>query len=117
MVAVIVLVGLGTSVAEGAQSTTRTSPTAYGKRAEVGDYEVRLKSVNFNAARWLQEQDSHVDSPAAGNVYVVADVELTYKGATSGTPAFDLEFKAVGDKNRGYDQSNSDCGSIPNELY
>lgn len=99
-----------------AATTSRQSPLALGKTADVGDYTVRVKSVNLDAAQAVANGHPYNAPPTEGNVFVLVEIEVTYTGSGTGNPAIDLSFKSVGDKNRGYDDLNSSCGVVPHSA-
>lgn len=100
-----------------AAKTSRQTPLALGKSAVIGDYTVRVKSVNLDAAQAVAKANPYNATPTAANVFVLVEIEVTYTGSGTGNPAFDLSFKSVGAKNRGYDDLNSSCGSVPHSAF
>lgn len=100
-----------------AAKTSRQSPLPLGKSAAIGDYTVKVTSVNLDAAQTIAKANPYNATPTAENVFVLVEIEVTYTGSTTGNPSTDLSFKTVGDKNRGYDGLNSSCGSVPNSAF
>ncbi len=98
-------------VEETGTGETRDSPLGIGRVGEVGDYEVLVLSATPNANDFLAAANSNNEPPSEGNQYFVARVAVTYTGSTSGNPATELNFQAVGKGGSSYDAQGDSCGN------
>lgn len=102
-------------VEETGSGEVRTSPLGVGRIGQVGDYEVSVISVTPNANDIVATENQFNDPPAPGRQFFIARVSATYGGQTSGNPAFDLNFQAVGANSSSYTTFNNSCGVIPGD--
>ncbi len=93
---------------------TRDDPVPLGVSAEVGaGWSVTVDEVNLDAAGEIMAANEYNDPPAAGNVFVLIDVTVTYNGAdTSSTDG--VNFSVVGASNVAVDSS---WATPPRESY
>jgi hypothetical protein len=103
--------------AQTGDGSDRESPLPIGETVEIADYTVTVQSVNHDAEDIVLAGNQFNDPAADGNVFVLVTVSVTYVGNETGDPGWDLNFKTVGDLNRGYAQSDMDCGSVPNNEF
>ena len=99
----------GTTAAPSGKGS-RSNPLALGTTTTLGDWEVTVVSFQGDATAAVQAENQFNDPPTAGNVYSLARVRATYRGAGEGTAGFGLRVGLVGDDNRKY--SDSDCGAV-----
>ncbi len=97
--------------------TTRTDPLPVGETTEVGDYEVTVLSVTPDATDFVAESNPYGDPAASGDQYFIARVAITYIGATSGNPSFELNFQSVGDSSSSYTVFDNSCGLYEGTQY
>ncbi len=107
----------GIASAQTGDGFDRESPLPLGDTAELADYAVTVASVDFDAEDIVLGENSSNDPALDGNVFVLVTVSVTYIGNETGDPGWDLNFKTVGDQNRGYTQSDMDCGVVPNNEF
>lgn len=95
---------------------SRDVPIALGEYADMGDWLVRVLSVNPDAVDELLAGDGFLDPPGDGNVYFLIEMEGIYQGTGSASMWQSFFFNAVGDSNVEYDEFESDCGFIEGGL-
>jgi len=92
---------------------SRENPIEVGGFAVVGDWRVRVVDVNPNANQVVASENQFNDPPAAGEVFVLIGLEVTFAGTESGDVWADLRFKSVGPSNVAFEDG---CGVIPEAL-
>jgi hypothetical protein len=96
---------------------TGVPATPIGEFAEVGDWNVRVVTVEPDAAAIVLDENEYADPPAAGHRFVMATIEAEYVGTDSGDFWSDLTWKALGPSSVAYTQSSAPCGTIPDDIY
>jgi hypothetical protein len=105
----------GSAIAPG-DGRSRDTPITLGEPGLVGDYALKVVEVTPDATDIVMLENQFNDPPSPGNVFFLARIEATYTGVATGTPWVDLDFNVVGSSNRGYSESDFDCGVIPDEA-
>jgi hypothetical protein len=107
------------TTAAAANAASRENPVALGMEAQVGDWTIKVMSANPNANTAVQGAIGYQD-PAAGNQYVLVNLEATYNGDNSNSFITGLIYQIVGTKGNtfppaeiGIDSSIEDT----NEVY
>lgn len=95
---------------------SRQSPLVYGTVGRVGEYDVRVITTIPDATSTVLAENTFNEPTQAGHQFYLARVEVTYRGPSSDDPLYGLEFQAVGNLNRGYDESRADCGVAPDSA-
>ena len=97
---------------------TRDAPLAPNETAEIFNWTVSMGAANLDAwaeiSTGLDEYSLEYDAPAAGSVYVMAPVTLTYNGPDR-EDLYDLDWVYVGSNGTTYDD-NCNYATLPNEL-
>src|SRR5690606_22550320 len=70
-----------------------------------------------DATEMVLAENMFNDPPAPGEQFVMVTVEVTYNGSESGSPSFELNFKAVGDASVAYTTYDDSCGVVPNDQF
>ncbi len=96
-------------VEETGTGESRNSPLGVGRIGVVDDYEISVLSVTPNANDIVTADDIS-EPPVPGNQYFLVNISVTYVGATTGEPAFDLNPQAVGSLSTSYTTLNNQCG-------
>ncbi|MBA3276780.1 MAG: VWA domain-containing protein, partial [Chloroflexia bacterium] len=96
-------------VEETGTGESRNSPLGVGRIGVVDDYEISVLSVTPNANDIVTADDIS-EPPVPGNQYSLVNISVTYVGATTGEPAFDLNPQAVGSLSTSYTTFNNQCG-------
>lgn len=95
----------------------RDSPIGVGNVGTIGDFEVTVVSVTPKVNDIAAAENQFNDPPMPANQFFMATVSVTYVGATSGNPSFELDFQAVGASNSGYTTYTNSCGVVPYDQY
>lgn len=104
-------------VEETGNGESRNSPLGVGRIGKVGDYELSVISVTSNANDIVAAENQFNEPPAPNHQFFMARIAVTYVGAASGNPAFELNFQTVGASSSSYSTFNNDCGVIPGDQY
>lgn len=96
-----------------AEAGTRENPVPIGTSRIVGDWNVTVNSVDFDAAEVVAAENQFNDPPAEGHVFVMLGVSATYAGTESGTFWIDTSGKILGADGNTFDDT---CGVIPDSL-
>jgi len=99
----------------GGDGKSRNNPLALGEAVRVGDYEIRVIAVNTDAEDIVLAENMFNEPAAAGNVMVLATIQITYLGSEESN-MFDLSFEAIAN-NVGYASYDASCGVVPNEIW
>jgi hypothetical protein len=92
---------------------TRKNPVPIATDAVVGDgWSARIDSVDFNAAAKVKAANRFNAEPAAGSVYVMVAVTLTYNGSKA-KASYGVRFSALGGSNVQISEASL---VLPNEL-
>ncbi|CAN0469133.1 unnamed protein product, partial [Phaeothamnion confervicola] len=102
--------------ASAGQGADRSDPVPIGSAATIGDYSVSVLDVTPNANEIIAAENQFNDPPKEGRQFLIARVSITYTGSDSGTPTFDLGFKAVGSRDVAYTTFDDSCGVVPEGL-
>ncbi|WCO65662.1 DUF2510 domain-containing protein [Iamia majanohamensis] len=84
-------------------------PLPIGQTATIGDYEVRVTSVDLDATDEVLAANEFNDDPTNGT-YALVEVEATYTGDEEGTPASDLTATLQGGDGVQYEQF--ECSAV-----
>jgi len=98
-------------------ANSRSNPLSIGENGAVGDYDVKVLSVNTNANDAVASANQFNKPPAVGKQFFMARVAVTYTGQATGNFAFELNFQAVGDLSSSYTIFNDTCGNYGEEPY
>lgn len=102
-------------VAEG--PGTRDAPLAVGTTVTLSTWEISMGASTLNANDIVAAENEFNDPPLEGRQFVMAPVNVVYKGEESGTPWVDLSLNFVSSAGNTYGMSMDDyCGVIPNDL-
>ena len=104
------------STASGGNGLDASTALPVGEVGQVGDWEVRVVSVNPDAAELVLAENQFNDPPADGEIFFLVAIEATYTGDESSTFWVDNDLKAVGASSVAYESIDSYCGSIPDAL-
>ncbi|NLG65987.1 MAG: DUF4352 domain-containing protein [Actinobacteria bacterium] len=85
---------------------SRENPIPVGTSAKVGDWEVTVTDVSFDAWAALQEANQFNDPPADGSQYVMVTLEATYNGDESGTFWVDASMAFLGAGGNTFDSAS-----------
>jgi hypothetical protein len=101
--------------------SSRGEPAGIGATVTVSGWEVSVSNVNPDAADILVSDDSFVEEPEPGDVYVLITLDATYVGNgedESRSFFFDFNYGAVGASAVAYDQYEDACTffELPNQL-
>ncbi len=105
------------SEAQGGDGSTRTAPIALGATGHLADYRISVVSTTPLANEIVAQTNQFNEPPAPGKQFYIARIAVTYDGAASGNPGWDLNFQSVGDLNASYTTFNNDCGVYPEQQY
>lgn len=91
--------------------SAKTDPLPIGTEAKVSDYNVKVTSVNQDAAAAVKGYNEFNDDPTNGR-YVLISLDATYTGDTEGDPGMDLSLTLSGGDAKQYDayQCSADLG-------
>lgn len=101
-------------------------PVPIGTATQVGDYEVTVLNVMPDAADYILAYNEYNTEPEPGMQFFIARVQVTYTGATSGSPWVNLSLNASTgvEDDEVYTDWGYSCGDIPesassrsNELF
>ena len=98
-------------------ANSRTNPIALESIGKVDDYEISVLSVTPNANDAVAASNQFNAPPNDGNQFFLARIAVTYNGAATGKPAFELNFQSVGDLSSSYTIFNDTCGNYGEEPY
>ncbi|MGN6033458.1 MAG: cupredoxin domain-containing protein [Thermomicrobiales bacterium] len=101
----------------GSKNSSRESLIPFGETGVVGDFEVTVLSVIPNANDTVMAVNQFNEPPADGKQFFMARVSVKYVGQTTGNPAFELNYQAVGDANASYTIFNDQCGVYDEPAY
>lgn len=87
-----------------------------GETHQVGDWDLKVVSVNPDAEEAILTENSFNDPPVDGNVFYLVTLEATYRGDSSSTFWLDFDLKVVGETSVAYEGFNSYCGFIEDGL-
>ncbi len=104
-----------TTTSRPAPAGTRESPIPLGEWASIGEWSVRVVSVNPDGTQAVFDENSFNEPPTEGYVFFLARLEATYTGNETGQPMA-LSSKAVGPSNVAYEGMNAYCGVIPDDI-
>jgi hypothetical protein len=76
---------------------------------EVGDYQITVLSVTPNSPD-AYSAAAYLEPAPPGEQFFIANISITYTGATSGNPTTDLDFNAVGGQSKSYSAAMNLCG-------
>jgi hypothetical protein len=102
-----------TTTIEPEQGSTKQDPLATGDAGSVGDYVVRVTTVNLDADAVVAKK-RHGAEPSNGR-WVVVTYDATYAGPDEGTPGIDLSFKLSGGDARQY--SSQFCSELGGDSF
>ena len=102
-----------TTTTKPAPDGSRENPIPVGTSAKVGDWEVTVTDVSFDAWAALQEANQFNDPPADGSQYVMVTIEATYNGEESGTFWVDVSMAFLGAGGNTFDSASA---VTPNPL-
>jgi hypothetical protein len=94
---------------------TEEDPVPSGAQAEVLGWALRVLSVRDGTQAVLDESSSNVP-PAAGNLYLLVELEATRTGDTVADVYWDFTWSALGRSGVTYDEFDADCGVIPESI-
>jgi hypothetical protein len=97
--------------------SSRRRPIPFGEPEMVGGWAIRVRQVDFDAAADVMAENQFNDPPEPGFRFVLARVEGTYLGAETGSLAWDLSLRVVGNAAVAYGQSDPGCGVVPDDLF
>jgi hypothetical protein len=95
-----------------------TSPIALGSTARVGDYQIRVVAVDYDAQAEVLAANRFNDPAPPGKTMVMATLEFTYVGSEKGDVFWDLTYTIVGTDGLAFSDTDSEarCGVEPNGL-
>ncbi len=105
------------SKVSGDDSSIRDASLAMGETGTQSDFQIKVVSTSPLANDIVAQTNQFNDPPAPGKQFFIARIAVTYTGSTSGNPAYELNFQAVGDLNTSYTTFNNDCGVYPEQQY
>jgi len=116
--------GVATTQPSGSATTTTVTsdvgtienPLPGGEFGVVGDWEIRVIGVVPDALDAVQNEYEEADLPEDGNQFFMIALEARYAGPDSGNFWSDMGWKAVGPSAVAYEESDSQCGFIPNSI-
>ena len=99
--------------------TSLAVPLPLGASAQVGDYDIRMVAVDNDAEAVMLAASSNNEPARSGERMIMATIEFTFDGAESGSPFWDLTYKAIGPRGLGVTDNDDDfeCGTEPNSLF
>ncbi len=92
---------------------TQDDPLSIGETGQVADYDLTVTGVNPDAESLVMDENEFNDPPGDGEVFVLMDVEMTYRGDAEPYPWLDVWVEVLGGDGGTYSGS---CGTIPNDL-
>lgn len=95
---------------------SRESLLPFGEGGEVGAFRIRVAEVTPDARAEILAASPINSPPTEGNQFYMVGVEIVYTGEESIDPAYALNFQSVGQRNRGYEAFNADCGLPPEPV-
>ena len=105
-----------TTPIEPGRAGSLSEPLPVGEVAVVGDWVVRVVSVDAEAGKEVEAENEFKDPPGDGKVFFMATLEATYQGSDSSTFWVDMTLKTVGPSNVAYEAFDASCGVIPNSI-
>ncbi|MGD8151063.1 hypothetical protein [Ornithinimicrobium sp. Y1694] len=95
----------------------QNNPLGLGDEFEVGDWTVKVNSVEEDATETILAENQFNEPPSEGNQFMLVNIDATYNGDTSGTAYWDLRPTFVtGTGNTAGGQLSDMCGSYPGNL-
>ena len=92
---------------------TRQNPLPLGTAAAVGSWNLKVTSVNLNAAAEVAKENQFNDPPPPGATFIMIGLAATRTGDESGTFWVDMTTKFLGSQGNTFDDS---CGVIPKDI-
>jgi hypothetical protein len=101
--------------------SSRNEPAPLGTTVEFSGWQVTVDEVNLDAADSIVSEDSFIEEPEAGDVYVLITLTATYVGdGENESQSFFFAFTAgaVGESAVAYEQFSDGCTffDLPNQL-
>ena len=91
-------------------------PILAGRFSAVGDWQIRVVDVTPDATEIVLAENQFNDLPAEGNQFYLVELQATYQGQTAASFSIDHESSVVGNLRVAYDEYQSRCGVIPNDI-
>lgn len=89
---------------------SRERPYPFGHQAEVGNYEATVVAFTPDATAEVMGSNQFNMPPAAGEVYAMVRLRVTYQGDEEGSPQFDVVVGYIGSDGRVYTAAR--CGAV-----
>jgi hypothetical protein len=109
---VVETVAVDPGTAEGSQG----NPVAFETEARVADWDVAVVGLNRDGVDEVLAEAAFNDPPADGNVFLIIDLEGTYRGDDSSTLWADTSWSLLLPTNVALSGFDASCGSIPDDL-
>ncbi len=107
----------GDETGDDAALGTRDNPLEVGTRIEMGEWDLAVSEVQFDATDAVLEENQFNDPPVDGRQFVLIAVDATYEGDESGTAWLDFSWAVVGSQGNAFGTGTDDyCGVIPDSL-
>lgn len=96
---------------------TRSDPLGAGETLVVGDLEIQVLSVDYDAWPKIRATNRFNDPPPTGQLFVMTTLSVTSRGKSDSTTSISKhDFDLVGDAGVLYRPFMNSCGVIPGEL-
>lgn len=96
----------------------RHNPVPLGQSKAVGDWTIRVRSVTPDATNLVLAENMFNDFPARRHQFVLVLLDARLSGDASDSQTFwsEMSLKVLGPRALAYDQSQADCGVIPDDI-
>ncbi|MFT4037314.1 MAG: hypothetical protein QM692_03965 [Thermomicrobiales bacterium] len=96
----------------------RHNPIPFGQAATVGDWTLRVTSVNRDAEDLVLAENMFNDPPPPGQQFLLVGIDAQLAPGADNSSFFwtDISLKVVGPRALAYSQSNAECGVTPAQL-
>lgn len=96
----------------------RHNPIPFGQAATVGDWSLRVTSVNRDAEELILAENMFNDPAPPGQQFLLVGIDAQLAPGAEESSLFwtDISLKVVGPRALAYSQGNAECGVTPAEL-
>lgn len=105
-----------TSVSTDPGDTSLDNPLELGRVVQVGDWRLRVASIQPDATDDIMAEYEYNDPPGDDEQFFQIGLEATYAGEDSGTFWTDITLKVVGESAVAYESFDASCGVISNDI-
>jgi hypothetical protein len=97
----------------------RHNPIPVGQSKAVGEWTLRVRNVTPDATNQVLAENQFNDLPAQGHQFVLVTLDARLSGSAADSETFwtGMSLKVLGPRALAFDQSQADCGVIPDDLF